>query len=92
MRRRKFSALERRIVTSRAYGQCEYCCCPLDFSPESFDLEHIVPLVKGGSNELGNLALSCGGCNARKYDKTVGYDAQTDIKNSYMLSLTSLFG
>ncbi|MBC7773867.1 MAG: HNH endonuclease [Phycisphaerae bacterium] len=78
MRRRKFSLLERGIVTQRAYQHCEYCRSPLDFSPESFDIEHIIPLAKGGSNELENLALSCGGCNSRKRDKTVGYDAQTD--------------
>ncbi len=78
MRRRKFSLLERSVVIQRAYHQCEYCRSLLDFSPESFDIEHIIPLVKGGSNELENLALSCGGCNSRKRDKTVGYDTQTD--------------
>ena len=74
MRRRKFTATERAFIIERAGGCCEYCRSPLDFSPESFEMEHILPLSKGGTNELENLALSCGGCNGRKNDKTTGVD------------------
>ena len=78
MRRRKFSPTERALIIQRAYGCCEYCRTPLDFSPESFEVEHIVPLSKGGTNELENLALSCGGCNGRKSDRLTGIDPQTN--------------
>jgi len=77
MRRRKFSPTERAFIIRRAHGCCEYCRTPLDFSPESFDVEHIVPLSKSGTNELENLALSCGGCNGRKSDHIIGIDPQT---------------
>ena len=30
-------------------------------------MEHIVPLAKGGTHDLENLAWSCQGCNSRKY-------------------------
>lgn len=76
-KRRKSSPTERDFVTQRADGRCEYCQTPLDFSPESFEMEHIIPLAKGGSNELDNLALSCGGCNNRKGDKTSWNDPET---------------
>lgn len=77
MRRRRFSTTERSFIEQRAQYHCEYCMSPLDFSPETFDIEHILPLSKDGSNELGNLALSCGGCNARKHDFTHGLDEIT---------------
>jgi hypothetical protein len=74
MKRRKFSPVERQFVIERAGGMCEYCRSLLDYSPESFDIEHIIPLVKGGGNDLDNLALACGGCNGRKRDYTGAVD------------------
>lgn len=66
MRRRKRSSAERAFVELRAGRNCEYCKSPMDFTAEIFHIEHIIPLSKGGSNELSNLALSCSGCNMRK--------------------------
>jgi hypothetical protein len=31
-----------------------------------FEVEHIIPLVRGGTNADANLALSCRSCNIRK--------------------------
>ena len=39
---------------------------PLDF----MDIDHKVPISKGGSNEFGNLQLLCRKCNGKKSDKT----------------------
>jgi len=39
---------------------CEYCN---EFLGDSYDLEHIVPLSKEGTNKLENLAISCYKCN-----------------------------
>lgn len=33
-------------------------------------IDHIVPLLRGGSNQLGNLRLVCKSCNSRKGTKT----------------------
>ncbi len=41
---------------------------------QSFSIEHIFPMDKGGKSELENLALSCQGCNNHKYNKTGGLD------------------
>ena len=38
----------RRIVADRANEQCEYCQYPEQFSPSSFEVEHIVPKAAGG--------------------------------------------
>ena len=52
--------------------------CPLDISTDPFAVEHIIPLSKGGSNTVDNLALACAGCNGHKYDKVQGYDSVSD--------------
>ena len=59
----------RQDVTRRARHRCEYCLSPLAFATEPFAVEHIVPVVRGGSTARENLALSCSGCNGHKYNK-----------------------
>lgn len=55
---------------------CEYCQSPLEFSPDPFSIEHIIPISKGGAAEdLNNLALACQGCNGYKSTKTEAFDA-----------------
>lgn len=62
--------LIRRLVIDRANGYCEYCYVSTDFSPDTFLLDHIEPFSLGGLSEPNNLALTCGGCNDHKYNKT----------------------
>lgn len=52
-------------------GKCIHCRTPLavalDGTPiGDVTIEHIVPRNHGGSDELDNLALSCGPCNHTK--------------------------
>lgn len=67
----------RKAVIERAKGYCEYCHLPAAFSPNPFNFEHIIPLIKNGLTLLFNLAFSCGGCNAYKNDKTEALDPLT---------------
>lgn len=64
----------KQIVFDRAQGCCEYCFSQATYSPQPFSVEHIVPISKGGKNDLDNLALACQGCNNFKYVKTQGLD------------------
>ena len=48
-------------------GRCVYCKTAL---AGSYDIDHVVPLSRGGPHEVGNLQLLCPTCNARKHDKT----------------------
>ncbi|MEO0043977.1 MAG: hypothetical protein RL329_3425 [Bacteroidota bacterium] len=76
-KRYKFSQTARDFVAQRAQGICEYCQMPQDFVPDAYELEHIIPLVQNGTNELENIAYSCGGCNGRKRAKMTAIDPIT---------------
>jgi hypothetical protein len=47
------------------------------YSPDSFSVEHIKPIAKGGTQNLDNLAFSCQGCNNRKYTHVEAIDPAT---------------
>ena len=61
------SASKRQEVALRARFCCEYCQSQLKYSADSFSVEHIIPLSRGGHSELSNLALSCQRCNNAKF-------------------------
>jgi 5-methylcytosine-specific restriction endonuclease McrA len=73
-KRHHFSKAERTLITTRAQRTCEYCRSLQDYSPDSFEAEHIIPVVRGGSDDLGNIALACSGCNKRKSDRITAID------------------
>ena len=77
MRRVYISVDIQRTVIKRAKGYCEYCQLPASFSPNAFNFEHIIPLIKNGLTISSNLAYSCGGCNAYKKDKIQALDPLT---------------
>jgi len=64
-------------VAERAGYLCEYCRCRSDCACESFEVEHIIPTSKGGTDDVENLAYSCRGCNSRKSDRTEAIDPFT---------------
>ncbi|MBI1279038.1 MAG: HNH endonuclease [Anaerolineaceae bacterium] len=68
----------RQVVINRARGCCEYCYSQNRFAMQSFSVEHIKPLSKGGLSTEDNLALSCQGCNNHKYNKIESHDPATD--------------
>lgn len=46
--------------------RCAYCGA-LD---QPLQIEHLIPVSRGGTNDLGNLTLACKPCNCRKNTKT----------------------
>ena len=56
-------------VCERAGYRCEYCDRDMLASLDNYLLkvqDHIIPQSAGGSNTVGNIALSCYNCNSRK--------------------------
>lgn len=54
-------------LKSAQKGRCFYCCDRLGAA--GFQIDHFVPLARGGSNERENLRLACAECNLAKSDK-----------------------
>lgn len=79
MPRRYVTASEKRQIIERADRRCEYCQSHMDYSPQSFDIEHILPVALGGQTSLDNLALACGGCNSHKHTKVEALDLVDQI-------------
>jgi len=69
-------------VHKRAHACCEYCQSSDELATHRFYIEHVIPVSKGGDNEVSNLALGCPGCNNHKYNKLTGIDAfdNTEVK------------
>ena len=55
------------VVFARDEHRCVYC--GTDEGP--FECDHIMPVSRGGTNELENLATACIDCNRAKGDMTV---------------------
>lgn len=71
------TAEQKNFVAQRAKDCCEYCQYQAQFSPDPFSIEHIIPRGRGGPSHLSNLALSCQGCNNRKYISVESTDPVT---------------
>ncbi|MGI8788545.1 MAG: HNH endonuclease [Pyrinomonadaceae bacterium] len=71
-------------VAERAEKICEYCHAPEIASNFSFEVEHIVPLLRKGNIELENLALACRSCNIFKSYYLNGVDESgTEIPRTF---------
>lgn len=62
------------LVAKRAAHRCEYCRAPEVVFNIGFEVEHVAPSARGGTDEPDNLALACRACNLRKGDTTTAPD------------------
>lgn len=54
-------------------SQCFYCHCPLVLEknlPNSRTIDHMLPIKRGGTNDIDNLAPACWDCNRKKHTRT----------------------
>src|SRR5262245_6947121 len=68
----------RQLVEARAGGACEYCRLLQAATGVTFHIEHFLPQSRGGLTVMGNLVLSCPGCNLAKADRILGRDESGD--------------
>lgn len=61
-----------------AKNRCGYCLSPQHLVMARLEIEHIIPLAKGGTDEASNLWLACPICNGHKSDKTDAIDPDTN--------------
>ena len=51
-------------------SRCIYCGVRVRLAHYQSQIDHVVPVVRGGSNEENNLQLTCPQCNGKKGDRT----------------------
>ena len=61
--RRTLNSHAKRIVAARARWTCEVCHSLLD---ETYEIDHVVPLHRGGADDLDNLQACCASCHRKK--------------------------
>lgn len=62
--RRSMSAKKRFEVLRRDGFRCKYC--GVTASESQLHVDHVIPVVAGGSDDLSNLVTACAGCNLGK--------------------------
>ena len=61
--KRNVTNLQKKVVASNQEWKCGKCNTILD---ASYEVDHITPLYKGGSNETTNLMALCRNCHGKK--------------------------
>lgn len=61
--RKWFTPSEKKFIKSKSNGVCSHCGKPLS---DDFTVEHVIPLSKGGSNDMTNIVALCSNCNTEK--------------------------
>ena len=59
---------------------CAYCLLPQDILIGKLEVEHILPISQGGTDNLENLCLACRECNSHKSYKVSALDKETKRK------------
>ncbi len=67
-------------VRAAAQHRCGYCLSPQHLVMARLEIEHILPLARGGSNDESNLWLACPLCNRYKSDKTSAIDPDAGLE------------
>ena len=67
--RRKLTKKERKEIYDKMQGRCAYCGIMLNI--EDMQVDHVIPLHRGGTNDMSNLVPACRGCNHYKSTLTL---------------------
>jgi 5-methylcytosine-specific restriction endonuclease McrA len=63
VQKRSVNGYTKRIVASNQDWKCNMCYNSL---PASYEVDHIIPLFKGGTNDVSNLVALCRNCHGEK--------------------------
>jgi len=61
--RSRLNETKKKVVASSQQWSCKKCKQLLD---ASYEIDHIIPLYKGGNNDLNNLQALCRNCHGQK--------------------------
>ena len=61
--KRNVSSLTKKIIASNQSWKCGTCAEIMDYT---YEIDHHIPLFKGGSNDISNLIALCRNCHGKK--------------------------
>ena len=61
--KRNVSSLTKKIIASNQAWKCGTCFEIMDYT---YEIDHHIPLFKGGSNDISNLIALCRNCHGKK--------------------------
>lgn len=64
-------------IRAAARNRCGYCLTNQAYIPWELEIEHIIPVSKGGTDAEENLWLACRSCNLFKSNQTHAFDPLT---------------
>lgn len=67
--RKPISKEIRQLVYNKCNGHCAYCGCELEY--KDMQVDHVLAVGRGGSNDIDNLLPACRQCNYDKHKKTI---------------------
>lgn len=67
----------REKIKESARHRCGYCQMPAELIYTQIEIEHIVPVSKGGTDDEENLWLACSNCNTYKSNLIEAIDPET---------------
>ncbi len=53
----------------RQKGRCYWCSKKLDKKKRTYHVDHVIPLTRGGSNDISNVVIACPHCNMSRNDR-----------------------
>lgn len=56
------------IVKAKVFARCDFKCVYCS-SEDNLQIDHIIPITKGGGDEIENLQILCKTCNVKKSNK-----------------------
>ena len=78
----------RQAVFERDNYTCQYC--GRSYEEADLEIEHIIPISKGGNNDIRNLATACRACNRAKGTKILSIGELKEIAEKVNSSLEFL--
>lgn len=67
--RKPISKETRQLVYNKCNGHCAYCGCELEY--KDMQVDHVLAVGRGGSNDVDNLLPACRQCNYDKHERTI---------------------
>lgn len=90
--RRNFTHNERKQIFDKSDYRCCRCGKKLDIYEQDSTIEHIIPISKGGHNDLSNLVVLCVKCNENKNNLVLPpHDYYYYLKEEYHQEVMTLY-